>query len=353
MIINNLWIIAKIGTCYYHFNAPFSDYQIDEVLFSGFIAGFSYFADFLSQHKTIEYLKFSDDELYFETIGDIIVAAILSTSDTDDEEKLHPFSIKVMLQFVGNKFLELYSDTMEDLNYEWKEIQKPFTDEIQKFLLDRDFLEEIKREQFQSLFNKAISDQFPLDLLHWRGIQLFSNFSPEGLKESMKLLSNLSNVASTLIIDKILEAKVLRVLNRLEKDLKSTILEQEPQKLLIVCDSQEFFDNLSTILLASGVQSIFCPSFDYLKEAISTWGESNGLDILSISQKITPNIIRSLHELDLKHDTKIVVVVKKIPRPPRGRLIHRRSITYIIQEFGSIIDPKSPLIDYITTSLTA
>lgn len=353
MIIKNLWIISRVGICYYHFSAPFTDYQIDEALFSGFIAGFSSFADSLStEHRTIDYLKLSEDELYFETMGEIIVAAIMTTSGSDDE-KLQPFSMKVMLQFIGNKFLELYVDTIQDLNFEWKDIHKEFTVEIQKFLLDKSFLEEIKREHFQTLFNKAISNHFPLDILYWRGIQLFSDLSPEGLKEALNLISTLSGVATTLVSDESIETKLLTILNRLEKDLKSIILEHKQQKLLIICDSSDIFEKLSKILLSHGIHSIYCPNIDYLKVTVSLWSESNGFDILSLSQSITSSTIRSLHEMDLKNNTKIVVVANKIPRPPKGRLLNKKPITFIIQESGFDIDSKSPVIDYIITSLTA
>jgi hypothetical protein len=150
MIIKNLWIISKVGMCYYNYSAPFSDYQIDEILFSGLVAGLSTFIESLSaENKSIEFLKMGEDELYFETIDNTIIAAIMTAGD----EKLQPFSIHVMLQFIGTKFVDLFFEEIDDIFTDWSEISKPFTKEIKNFLLDQDLLEDIKREQFQNLFN--------------------------------------------------------------------------------------------------------------------------------------------------------------------------------------------------------
>jgi len=84
-----------------------------------------------------------------------------------------------MSQFIGTKFVDMYYQEIDDIFSEWVEITKPFTKEIKNFLLDQDLLEDIKREQFQNLFNEAITGNVPLDLLHWRGIQLSANSTPE------------------------------------------------------------------------------------------------------------------------------------------------------------------------------
>ena len=109
MIIKNLWIISKFGLCYYNYKAQYSDYQIDDNLFSGFVAGLSTFAESLSsEQKSVEYLKLGEDELYFELIDELIVAAIL----TGGFEKLESFSVKLMLQFIGTKFIEKHQDKL-------------------------------------------------------------------------------------------------------------------------------------------------------------------------------------------------------------------------------------------------
>ena len=46
---------------------------------------------------------------------------------------------------------------------------------------------------------------------------------------------------------------------------------------------------------------------------------------------------------------KVIVVVKKIPRAPRGRLVQKRSISFIVQEDMENIDRNSPFVEYLST----
>ncbi|MFX1516755.1 MAG: hypothetical protein ACFFC6_10620 [Promethearchaeota archaeon] len=348
MIIKNLWIISKVGMCYYTYSAPFSDYQIDEILFSGLVAGLSTFAESLSvENKSIEFLKMGEDELYFETIDNTIIAAIVTAGD----EKVQPFSIHVMLQFIGTKFVDMYYQEIDDIFSEWAEITKPFTKEIKNFLLDQDLLEDIKREQFQNLFNEAITGKVPLDLLHWRGIQIFSNSNPEVLSNSVSLINNLQDVASSLISDALLEAKVLDVLHRLMKDLTSQVFTQDPRKLLLLCRDSETFESLYKVLLARDILAIHCSTFEYLQGVIETWQDPNPYDILIIDTQVSTKEIRTLHNIEMIDDAKIIMVVNKIPRPPRGRLVQKKPISFIVQENISDFDLNTPLVDYLLTCL--
>lgn len=348
MIIKNLWIITKFGLCYYDYRAPFSDYKIDENLFSGLVAGLSNFAESLSaENKTIEFLKMGEDELYFETIDDIVITAIVTAGD----KKLQSFSVHVMLQFIGTKFADMYYKELEDMNFEWAEINDQFTEEIKNFLLDQDLLEEIKREQFQNLFNEAIMGNQPLDLLHWRGIQLFADSNPEVLSNSLKLIANLQDVASSLINDDLLEAKVSEVLHRLLRDLTANVFKQEPRKLLLLCKDDKTFMSLYKVLLAKEILSIHCPTFEYLQEVIETWQDPGSYDILIVDTQTSTKEIRALHNMKMIDDTKIIMVVNKIPRPPRGRIAHKKPISFIVQENITEFDRNTPLVDYLLTCL--
>lgn len=334
--------------CYYNYSAPFSDYQIDEILFSGLVAGLSTFAESLSaENKSIEYLKMGEDELYFEGIDNTIIAAIVSAGN----EKLQPFSIHVMLQFIGTKFIDLYYEEIDDIFTDWAEISKPFTKEIKNFLLDQDLLEDIKREQFQNIFNEAIMGNVPLDLLHWRGIQLFGNSNPEVLSNSLKLITNLQEVASSLISDTLLEAKALDVLHRLMKDLTANVFDQDPRKLLVLCKDLDTFESLHKVLLAREILAIHCPTFEYLQKVVETWQDPNPYDILIIDTRVSTKDIRTLHNMEMVDDTKIIMVVNKIPRPPRGRLVQKKPISFIVQENISDFDLNTPIVDYLLTCL--
>lgn len=348
MIIKNIWILTKIGLCYYHYAAPFSDYNLDESLFSGFIAGITNFADTLSdENKSIEFIKLDEDELYFESIGDLITAAIA----TPDEEKIQPFTIKLMLQFIGTKFLDMYQEQIEDFIFEGSDISDEFTKEIQNFLHDKDMMEDIKREQFQKLFSEAISGLVPIDLIHWRGMQLFANSDPKLLKESLNLIENLNDVSTSLIHDNLMEARVAEVLHKLLRDLRQNIIETDQKKLLIVCRETSAFENLSKILLTRGINSIHCPSFEYLVEVIESWKDSVSYDLLFIDAKVSRKALRAIHNMELNKDTKIIMVVNTIPRPPRGRIANKKAISFIVQEVIPEFNWKSPLVDYILTFL--
>ncbi|MHA2305532.1 MAG: hypothetical protein ACXACU_09080 [Candidatus Hodarchaeales archaeon] len=348
MIIKNIWILSKVGLCYYHYAAPFSDYNLDDSLFSGFIAGITTFADTLTgEDKSIEFIKLDEDELYFESIGDLITAAIVTPGD----EKIQPFTIKVMLQFIGTKFLDMYQERIEDFIFERSDIKDEFSKEIQNFLHDKDMMEDIKREQFQNLFSEAISGLVPIDLLHWRGVQLFSGSNPKLLRESLNLIENLNEVSTSLISDNLLEAKVTEVLHKLLRDLRQNVIEHNHKKLLIVCRETSMFDSLSKILLTRAITSTHCPSFEYLVEVIESWKDKLSYDILFIGAKVSRKILRAVHDMELKKDTKIIMVVNNIPRPPRGRIIHKKAISFIVQEVIPEFNWKSPLVDYILTFL--
>lgn len=346
MIIKNIWILSKVGLCYYHYAAPYSDYNLDESLFSGFIAGITSFAATLSdENKSIEFIQLDEDELYFEPIGDLITASIVTPGD----EKIQPFTIKVMLQFIGTKFLDMYQDSIDDFLFEKSDINEEFSKEIQNFLQDKDMMEDIKREQFQNLFNEAINGLVPIDLLHWRGVQLFAKSNTELLKESINLIENLNEVSTSLINDELLEARVTEVLHKLLRDLRQNIIEPDRKKLLIVCRETVSFENLTKILLTRGIHSIHCPSLEYLVEVINTWKDSVSYDILFIDAKVSRRSLRSIHDLELEKDTKIIMVVNTIPRPPRGRLTSKKAISFIVQETIPEFNWKSPLVDYILT----
>ena len=348
MIIKNLWIISKIGLCHYHYRAEFSDYQIDELLFSGLVAGLANFAETLSSdNQSVEFLKLGNDELYFEGIGEIIVAAILAGGT----EKLQPFSVKLMLQFIGTKFSEKYLSTMEDLLFDWSLETGSFTREINSFLTDVDLLEDIKREQFQNLFMNAMESNIPIEELYWRGMQLFSDTNPEVLKRSIRKISSLEDVISSVTQDESLEGKLHDVLYRLLKDLRSNALKQENKKLLILSKNEQTFEKLRKILQSREIVPYLCTDLNELQKNIDTWTNKVSYDILVVQSSLTPQNIRALHSLNLNGDTKILAVVNRIPKLPKGRIARKNPISFIIQEDIDTINRDSPFIEYLLTSL--
>lgn len=349
MIIKNLWIITSVGICCFHYKAPFSDYQIDDALFSGLVAGLSNFAESLTvEHKSLDYLKMGEDELHFESLGDIIVTTILAGGSNETPDS---FSVRLMLQFIGQKFLDEYQEEMNDLAFNWEEIQDSFNEEIRTFIQDEALMEDIKRGQLQNVFNQVISRNLPVEYLHWKGLELFGNSTREETEESMKVILGLEDVTPSLIDDALLEARILTVLNRLLRDLKVNISQKEPRKLLILCKNGTIFEKLHQIFLPNKILSIHCPTFNSLEKIIETWKDPSLYDILIIDTTVTPKEIRSLHNLNMESQTRIVMVVNKIPRPPRGRITKRRSISFVVQN-NLEIDRGSPLVDYLLNYFT-
>jgi hypothetical protein len=326
--------------------APFSDYQqIDNSLFSGLVAGLSSFANSLSEkEKSLDYLKLGDDELHIELVGEIIVAVILAGG-----ESLNSYSVKLMLQFIGQKFLDKYQNKMEDLLFDWENVSEPFNKEIQTFITDQELLNDIKRGQFQNLFTQTISGSLPIELLHWKGIQLLPTSSPDVLEESLKLISSLQEVSPTLIDDVLLESKLNSMLRRLSKDLRfqSTSFDKIPKKLLIQCKDQELFELLNQIFLPNAILPIYCPTFSSLKKIIETWRDPSPYDILIIDEIVSTRKLKILNSIkSLNDDSKIVIVVNKVPRFPRGRYSRRHQFNFIVQKELEL-NGESPLLDYL------
>ncbi|MFX0095462.1 MAG: hypothetical protein ACFFBD_27245, partial [Candidatus Hodarchaeota archaeon] len=110
MIIKDLWIIGNSGVCLYHYHALFSDYEIDQKLFSGFVAALSLFSTSLAG-KNIDFLKMKDDEMYFVSFANIIIISIMNTSGGEQ------YVIKQILNYIGEKFLEEREKFPEQSNF--------------------------------------------------------------------------------------------------------------------------------------------------------------------------------------------------------------------------------------------
>ena len=350
MIIKNLWIISTVGLCYYNYNAPASDYEIvDENLFSGLVAGLSNFAISLStKHQAIEYLKMGEDELHFETLGNVIVAAIITSTDGRPQS----FTVKTLLQFIGTKFLEMYMNATEDLLYDWDIDVNPFTNEIKNFIQDSDLLEDIKREQFQNLFNEIIAEKLPIEYLHWRGIQLFANSTPDVIDQALQMISGLEDVVPTIIGNKVFAAQILDALRRLYRNLQLKISKQDGKDLIIICQQDTLFEVLETAFIGREIHPIRSISFDALKTTIESISQDKPFNILVAEEVVSPSDLRILHNLDIPLSCKIMMIVSKIPRQPKGRMAHRKEISFIVWENLNEIKGKSPLIEYLVTSLS-
>ncbi|NHJ02469.1 MAG: hypothetical protein EAX86_10065 [Candidatus Heimdallarchaeota archaeon] len=350
MIIKNLWIISNVGLCYYNYNAPVSDYEIiDENLFSGLVAGLSNFAISLStKHKAIEYLKMGKDELHFETLGNIIVAAIISATD----EKYHSFTVKTLLQFIGTKFLDMYVDATEDLLYDWDIDVNPFTNEIKNFIQDNDLLEDIKREQFQNLFNEVIADKLPIEYIHWRGIQLFADTAPNVINQALEMISGLEDVVPTIISDKIFAAQILDALRRLYRNLQLNVSKEDTRDLIIVCKNDDLYDVLETAFIGREIHPLRSLDFESLVRAINSMNSKNIYNILVVEENVSSKDLRVLHNLEMPSDCKIIMIVSKIPRLPKGRMTQHKDISFIIYETFSEINGKNPILEYLVTSLS-
>ena len=96
---------------------------------------------------------------------------------------------------------------------------------------------------------------------------------------------------------------------------------------------------------------MYFTDFDVLGKFIEKWDDSATYDVLVIHTNLTTKEIRMLHNLEMNGGSKIIVVVNRIPRSPRGRLIHKKPISFIVQEDIETINRSSPFVEYLLTSL--
>ncbi len=212
MLLKDLWVISTTGLCVYHYKAPFSDYDIDEQAFSGFVSALTSFTNCLT-NKSIDFVKMKEDELHFIILDRIIVTAIM------DIKKAEIPVVKQLLHFLGEKFLENYSNKLEELLFDWTQVIEPFTQEIEQFLKDDQIYSELKGEIVNKLINEAAHGQLTPEMLYWNTSHLYLNTSHEDKLKAVMTLQNIVTLLPMMIEDPLTLIKITNVICKLISDL--------------------------------------------------------------------------------------------------------------------------------------
>lgn len=248
MIIKNLWVINSSGLCVYTYKANFSDYDLDETMFGGFISALASFTETLSQ-KNIRFLKLEEDELYFRDLKDIIVVTIMNTAGAEQTV------IDQMLQFIGEKFLENYSENLKSPIFDWSSIVEGFTEEINYVLGDEELYEEMKRELINNLLQDIMNGKQPPDVLTWKISYLFADSTPDEIVKTIEMIDQVTDILPTLRYDAILESKITDAFYKAKIQL-STKLIKDRNQLFVVCNDNDLFNKVFKNFLAFGTLCI-------------------------------------------------------------------------------------------------
>jgi hypothetical protein len=304
MIIKDLWIIASSGLCLYHYHAPFSEYEIDETLFSGFIAALASFTASLAQ-KEIDFLKMQNDEIYFISLEDTIVVSIMNTAGGEQHV------IEQILKFIGEKFLKYRAEISKNGVFDSEEIKELFTKEIEELCGDETLYDDIKREMINNLSNQVIQGKLSPDVLYWKIMQLYSNTTPDEITKMLITFENLKRILPTITDDTILLAKISEAFQSVKIQLNVT-LNREKNYLLVLCQDNSLFEAIANNFLSYGTYSILYDSLSGFQHAIENWDKPFPYNTMVTQSSLTMTDVNFLLDLKLKPQSKMFLFVEDL-----------------------------------------
>ncbi len=326
LIIKDLWIITKGGLCLYHYHASYSEYDLDESLFSGFIAALAAFTTSLASSH-IDFLKMKGDEMYFEILDEIIVVSIMTTGG---EQHV----ITQMLYFIGEKFQDTFSNQLKLHTFDWDRIADNFTSEIEFLWADDEIYEETKREMINELFTQVTQGKLSPEDLYWKTMMLFLNSPVDVIEKTIDLIKNLETISlPTLPLDMRLKAKVNATFQKIINELNAILYNKlQTRRILIISDDYDLFQSLSNKFLAFGTLSmLFMTCFD-LQITMKYWTEDQvPSSVLLIQPTITTEELDILDRLKLETESKIYLWVKELPPEVKEIIDTKNNFIYIPQ----------------------
>ena len=296
MIFKNLWVINSSGLCVYSYKANFSEYDLDENLFSGFITALASFTENLNQ-KNIRFLKLEEDELYFRDLKELIVVTIMNTAGAEQSV------IDQMLQFIGEKFLENYSESLKSPTFDWSTIVEDFTKEMNYVLGDEELYEEMKRELINNLLQDIMSGKQPPDVLTWKISYLFADSKPDEITKTIEMIDQVTDILPTLRYDAILESKITDAFYKAKIQL-STKLIKDRNQLFVLCNDTELFNKVFKNFLAFGTLCVQHKDYAGLIKSLQSIVKANLLtfNILLITPYPSKDELNKMKELNIdKH----------------------------------------------------
>ncbi len=281
MLISDIYIIHESGLCFYHYQSEYStSFEFDEDLFGGFIAALSAFTRPLA-NKTIDFLKMQNEQLHFVISKNIIVVSLVNELEDIDQE-----AIIQLLNYVGDKFIELYGHQI-DQAVEWDLLKDEFTEEI-SFLIDKDaVIEEMRRERISNLVN-SIS-------------KLYSNAKWQEIAKAKETINNISSILPTLKYDVFLEARISNALQKTINHLEWLAKLKLPMtQLFVLCEESTTFDKLFNLFIANNSIPVHFKSLVSLVSAIennASWNDGLSYNILILSKDIKTKDLKKLLKL--------------------------------------------------------
>ncbi|MFX1255757.1 MAG: hypothetical protein ACFFCZ_29400 [Promethearchaeota archaeon] len=304
MIIKDLWIIAGSGLCLYHYHASFSEYEIDETLFSGFIAALASFTASLAK-KEIDFLKMQNDEIYFISLEDIIVVSIMSTAGGEQHV------IEQILKFVGEKFLKYGAEISKNDVFDSEEIKELFTEEIEELCGDETLYDDIKREMINNLSNQVIQGKLSPDVLYWKIMQLYANATPDEITKMLMTFENMKRILPTITDDTILLAKINEIFQSVKIQLNVT-LNREKNYLLVLCQDNSLLETITNNFLPYGTYSILYTSLSDFQYAIKNWNRPFPYNAMVAQSSLTMTDVNFLLGLKLNPQSKMFLFVEDL-----------------------------------------
>lgn len=262
MIIKDLWIIKTTGGVVYHYKASFSDYDIDQEMFGGFIAALATFGESLTQ-KQVRFLKLKGDELYFQVLGQVIVVSIMSSAGAEQNV------IDQMLLYVGERFVEEYEKNLGDEFFEWSAIEEAFSGEIEYITADASIYEEMKREMINRLLNDILHGTVPPDILAWKVGALFSDSTDEEIDKTIELVDGLLNILPSLKHNPVMENKITGAFKAARQQLQLKKMRSKNQ-LFVLCTQDELYEKIFRNFLTFGTLSMQFKTFDQLLAGVQS-----------------------------------------------------------------------------------
>lgn len=330
MIIKELYVISKAGLGRFHYKASFSDYEIDETLFAGFIAALQNFTDSMAKVQ-IEYLAMKDDQIHLVSVEDIIIVAIMSI--TGAEQKI----IDQLLSFIGKKFVDNYRTYLERPNFQWDSIVEDFTKQIEFIWADKEVYEEAKRGLISELFDKVIKKQIASDILQWKITSLFINSSESEIAKTIDKVEKLHAMVPRLVTDPILESEINESIQKSIEDL-SKALPKKRRFLIVYCEDNVMYDIIFNKALGLNFFCIPVRAISDISGIVYNWNEESPYNILYLAHTITEEQLEILGQYSTP-EKRAYLWLEEIPTFAINYRLKHANLVIVKQlpEFGDII----------------
>ena len=172
--ISHIWIILKGGKCIYEYHKNGEDeLQLNSILFGGFIYAIHSFAYQLID-QGLDKIKIHESEFKFIDFGDIILLSMV-------EEGLNELVVKNFLYKIGERFIKLYYNEINQIRDNWSIIKDDFTKEIDYIVADPNIRYLIVLSTIKELCIKVYSSNDDLMFFYWHAIKLLRPFNPSEL----------------------------------------------------------------------------------------------------------------------------------------------------------------------------